>query len=331
MSVVANWVEALRTTNLGEGVTPDPVSRWLLITRASVFPMTFFSAAIGGLLAVPSGRASLGLWALCAIGLLLAHAANNMINDYFDLASGVDTPDYARAQYAPHPILSGLISKRGLLTAVAVVNVLDVAIGALLFSVRGWPILAFAAAGFLISYFYVAPPLRLKHHGLGEPSVFIVWGPLMVGGTYFATTGELPGWVWGATVPYGLLVMTVLFGKHIDKIESDRAKSIHTLPVLLGEAPARRVAQGLMLLFYGVVGAQIFTGALGLWAALVFLSIPRLVKVMRLFGRPPPENPPKNYPVWPLWYVSAAFVLTRQAGALFAAGLLLQALVPLSL
>ncbi len=331
MSVVANWVEALRTTNLGEGVTPDPVSRWLLITRASVFPMTFFSAAIGGLLAVPSGRASLGLWALCVLGLLLAHAANNMINDYFDLASGVDTPDYARAQYAPHPILSGLISKRGLLTAVAVVNVLDVAIGALLFSVRGWPILAFAGAGFLISYFYVAPPLRLKHHGLGEPSVFVVWGPLMIGGTYFATTGEIPGWVWGATVPYGLLVMTVLFGKHIDKIESDRAKSIRTLPVLLGEAPARRVAQGLMLLFYGVVGAQIFTGALGLWVALVFLSIPRLVKVMRLFGRPPPENPPKNYPVWPLWYVSAAFVLTRQAGALFAAGLLLQALVPLSL
>ena len=86
-----------------------------------------------------------------------------------------------------------------------------------------------------------------------------------------------------------------------------------------------------MLLFYGVVGAQIFTGALGLWAALVFLSIPRLVQVLRLFGRPPPEHPPKNYPVWPLWYVSAAFVLTRQAGAFFAAGLLLQALYPLSL
>jgi 1,4-dihydroxy-2-naphthoate octaprenyltransferase len=331
MSAIANWIEALRTTNLREGVTPDPISRWLLITRASVFPMTFFSAAIGGLLAAPTGQASLGLWALCTFGLLLAHAANNMINDYFDLQSGVDTPDYARAQYAPHPILGGLISKRGLLTAVAVVNVLDLAIAGILFWARGWPIAAFALAGFALSFFYVAPPLRLKHHGLGEPSVFMVWGPLMIGGTYYATTGALPSWVWGATIPYGLLVMTVLFGKHIDKIESDRAKGIHTLPVLLGDAPARRVAQGLMVGFYGVVAALVAAGTLGAWALLVFASIPRFIRVFPLFNEPRPDGPPENYPIWPLWFVGAAFILTRQAGAFFALGLLLNAFYPVYL
>ena len=50
-----------------------------------------------------------------------------MINDYFDLEGGVDTEDYVRAQYAPHPVLSGLISKTGLLLAIAVVNLLDLA------------------------------------------------------------------------------------------------------------------------------------------------------------------------------------------------------------
>ena len=49
----SEWVEALQTTHLREGIEPDPVSRWLIITRAAVIPMTFFSAAIGGLLAVP--------------------------------------------------------------------------------------------------------------------------------------------------------------------------------------------------------------------------------------------------------------------------------------
>ena len=38
--------------------------------------------------------------------------------------------------------------------------------------------------------FYVAPPIRLKHIGLGEPGVFIVWGPLMVVGTFFVATGD---------------------------------------------------------------------------------------------------------------------------------------------
>ena len=327
MSVIANWIEALRTTNLREGTTPDPVSRWLVITRASVFPMTFFSAAIGGLLAAPSGHAHVGLWALSALGLVLAHAANNMMNDYFDLASGVDTPDYARALYAPHPILSGLISKRGLVQAIGVVNALGAAIAAYLVWVRGWPVAAFALAGSGISLFYVAPPLRLKHHGLGEPSIFVVWGPLMIAGTYYVTTGALPSWVWAASVPYGLLVTTVLFGKHIDKLEPDRAKGIHTLPVLLGEESARRVAQAMIVGFYGVVALEVALGVLPLWTLLVLASAPRALRVLGVFSRPRPPEPPENYPVWPLWYVSAAFVLTRQAGALFAAGLVVSALL----
>src|SRR5437588_266000 len=84
----------------------------------------------------------------------------------------------------------------------------------------------------LISVFYVAPPLKLKHHGLGEPGVFLVWGPLMTGGTYFVTAGSIPGWVWLASLPYALSVTTVLIGKHIDKYEQDGARGIHTLPVL---------------------------------------------------------------------------------------------------
>jgi hypothetical protein len=37
-------------------------------------------------------------------------------------------------------------------------------------------------------------------------------------------TGEIPGWVWIASLPYAILVTTVLFGKHIDKIEADTKK-----------------------------------------------------------------------------------------------------------
>ncbi len=44
------------------------------------------------------------------LGLVLAHAANNMINDYFDLEGGVDDDAYTRALYAPHPVLSGLLT-----------------------------------------------------------------------------------------------------------------------------------------------------------------------------------------------------------------------------
>ena len=50
-SALRNWGEIIRTQNLSPDKAMDPVSRWLLITRASVFPMTIISALIGGLLA----------------------------------------------------------------------------------------------------------------------------------------------------------------------------------------------------------------------------------------------------------------------------------------
>src|SRR6187551_3503147 len=199
----AVWRTVMNTANLPEGMTrpPDTISKWLVITRAAVFSMTVTSGLIGGLLSVGAMRltgevtVSWGLLALAIVGLVVAHAANNMINDYFDLEGGVDTDDYVRALYAPHPILSGWVTKRQLGTAILIANAIDLGIMLYLTWVRGPLVIAFALGGLFISVFYVAPPIRLKHIGLGEPGVFVVWGPLMIGGTYYATAGTVAPWV----------------------------------------------------------------------------------------------------------------------------------------
>lgn len=322
---VRDWVHVLQTSNLAPGRPMDAVSRWLLITRASVFSMTLTAALIGGLLAAGADEFHWAAFALSTIGLVLAHAANNMINDYFDLETGVDTEDYVRAQYAPHPVLSGLISKRGLLAAIGAVNALDAAILAYLTWLRGWLAPAFALAGLFISVFYVAPPVRLKHIGLGEAGVFLVWGPLMIGGTYYVTAGEIAPWVFAASVPYGLLVTTVLLGKHLDKLEADRSRGIRTLPVILGDALARRLTQTLLAGFFALVVVLVATGVTGIWTLVALLPARHLPGVLRVFSRPKPERPPEGYPIWPLWYVAWAFRYTRQAGFLFVAGLAVDA------
>src|SRR6187200_1984105 len=335
----AVWRTVMNTANLPEGMTrpPDTVSKWLVITRAAVFSMTVTSGLIGGLLAVGAMRltgevtVSWGLLALAIVGLVVAHAANNMINDYFDLEGGVDTDDYVRALYAPHPILSGWVTKRQLATAILIANAIDFGIMLFLASQRGPLVIAFALGGLFISVFYVAPPIRLKHIGLGEPGVFVVWGPLMVVGTFFVATGQIPGWAWIASLPYAILVTTVLFGKHIDKIEADKKKGVRTMPVLLGERNARLVAQVLMVAFYPIVLLAAMVGWIGPWVALVVLGIPRLVQVLRVFAKPRPDVAPHSYVGWPLWFVGQAFVHTRRAGALLILGLLLNAFVPIHL
>jgi 1,4-dihydroxy-2-naphthoate octaprenyltransferase len=326
-SAIRNWGEIIRTQNLSPDKAMDPVSRWLLITRASVFPMTIISGLIGGLLAARTPGADGFLFSLSLIGLVAAHAANNMINDYFDTEGGVDTEGYTRTLYAPHPILSGLISKNRLLGVIAAVNLVDFVIMCVLTAGRGWPVIAFALAGLFISVFYVAPPLRLKHHGLGEPGVAIVWGPLMIGGTYYVTAGTMPSWVWLATIPYALSVMTVLIGKHVDKYEQDSAKGIHTLPVLLGKQTSLRLNEALMIAFYPVVLLLVLRGDLGWGVLLVAFAIPRLLKVLKVYNQPKPATAPEGFLIWPLWYVAIAFYHNRLAGGLFVLGLMLNAVL----
>lgn len=329
--LLANWRAVLSTQNLPPGGVMDPVSRWLLILRASVFPMTLTSGLVGGLLAVHVGDASPGCFLLALAGLVVAHAANNMINDFFDVVGGVDTAGYVRTVYAPHPILSGLVSKNGLLAAIVVANLVDLWILVQLYDARGWPVVAFALAGLFISVFYVAPPLKLKHRGLGEPGVAVVWGPLMIGGTCYATTGSAPAWVFLASLPYALLVTTVLFGKHVDKHDSDKAKGIHTLPVILGKESALAWTRAMMAGYFVLVALLVAAGVLGAWCLLTLLALPKLAETLKTFRQPPPDGPPPGYPLWPLWYVAWAFVLTRRAGGLLVLGLMLDAVWPLPL
>jgi len=317
------WRKILAQGNVPDGRTIDGVSRWLLITRAAVFSMTITSALIGGLLAGASAaEPRWGYFLLALTGLVLAHAANNMINDYFDTTGGVDDAQYMRALYAPHPLLSGLISKRGLIAAIAAVNLVDLLILIVLTAARGWPVVAFALAGLFISVFYVAPPLKLKHHGLGEPGVFVVWGPLMIGGTYYVTAGTVPAWVFLASIPYAITVTTVLIGKHVDKFEQDSARGIHTLPVILGKEASLRLNKWLMIAFYPIVVLLVLTGSVGWGVLLVFFALPRLKRVLEAYSQQKPAAPPEGFRIWPLWYVALAFHHNKLAGGLFVLGLI---------
>ncbi len=333
MSLLANWKEVIETANLSSEKRMDPISKWLIITRAAVFSMTLTSGMIGGLLAISQVEKPNWLnFVLAVIGLVIAHASNNMTNDYFDLEGGVDTDEYARALYAPHPVLSGLVSKRTLFIAITVVNLIDAGIMIVLALRTSWLVALFALLGLFISIFYVAPPLKLKHHGLGEPSVFLIWGPLMIGGTYYVTAGALPTpGMWLATLPFALIVTTVLIGKHIDKLDADKSKGIHTIPVLIGEHASLWVNMGLMVAYYLVVVSLVLAGALSVWVFLVVLAVPRLVRVLKIYREPKPAEAPENFPVWPLWFVAAAFYHNKLAGGLFVLGLILNLFFPVFL
>ena len=85
----------------------DLVSRWLIATRAAVLVMTMLSAAIGGIMAALDGKFNWLPFTGCFIGLVFAHATNNLLNDLVDYFRGVDKGNYYRTQYGPQPLESG--------------------------------------------------------------------------------------------------------------------------------------------------------------------------------------------------------------------------------
>ena len=323
--LMSAWLYALRTVNPPAGRI-DPVTRWLVVSRAAVLPMTLTAGLVAGLLAVGHPGLHPGYLVLAITGIVLAHLANNLMNDLFDTQVGADTASYPRALYAPHPTLSGLVTRRAMLTATLLVNLLDLIILVVLAAALGWPVVAFALGGFLLSVAYTAPPLRLKKHGLGELDVLVVWGPLMVCGTYYAAVGEVTWRILLASIPYGLLCTAVLMGKHIDKASYDAELGIGTLPVLLGERRARAVTRGLIAAFYLLVVVCVAVSAMP-WPALLVVGAGYTCwRVWRALGAAPPAEPPAGFPVWPLWYAAITFVHTRLAGGLLVVGLALGAL-----
>ena len=297
VGVLRRWRVALGTGNAPDGPI-DPVTRWILLVRASVLPMTITAGLVAGLLAWwnDDGNVDVGLWALAAVGIVLAHMANNLMNDLFDLQVGTDDAQYPRALYAPHPVLSGMTTRMGLGVRAIVLNLIDLAILVVLVIERGWPIAAFALGGFALSVAYTAPPLRLKKHGLGEPTVLVVWGPLMVGGTYYAAVGNLPWEIVLASLPYALLCTAVLMGKHIDKIPWDEPDGTRTLPVIIGERRARALTRAMMVAFYPLIAILAAMGTVPILSLVCVVGVAKLVQVWKPFLAVKPDAPSGGLP-----------------------------------
>jgi 1,4-dihydroxy-2-naphthoate octaprenyltransferase len=218
------------------------------------------------------------------------------------------------------------MTKRQHLTYVAVTALIALVFGIYLafytgFSTTTW-ILIVLGAFFLL--FYTWP---LKGLALGEFAVLIVWGPLMIGGGYYVLTQQ---WSWNvviASLPYVLGVTTVIFGKHIDKLDMDKAKGIHTLPVVIGEKASRYAVLAMMIAPYlftvYLIAIKFFTPVM----LIVLLALPTFLQVYPKFLKPKPATRPEGQIGWPLYFVGYAFYNNRKFGSLFMFGLLIDVLL----
>jgi 1,4-dihydroxy-2-naphthoate polyprenyltransferase len=263
---------------------------WFLATRPWSFAMSAISVTVGGTLAATHGQFSVSLYFVTLSGIVLIHAAGNLLNDYFDVTGGIDTIQSGTARYRPHPLLEGMLTPIRVRNVALALLAAGGVLGVVLTILRGWPVLVIGLVGAFGALAYTAPPVKYKYIALGEVGVFLIWGPLMVEGAYFVQTRHLnfePVWV---SLPFGILVAQVLLANNLRDVSHDAGRGITTLATQLGKANALRLYLLLVVSAYAGVGVMAFFGPLTPWSLLVFLSVPLAWRLLDEMAEKIPED-----------------------------------------
>lgn len=259
------------------------LNTWIIATRPWSLVMTFVSTCLAGILAYASGSFSIPIFTLIMVGLLIAHIAANMTNDWYDVKHGVDA-NAPTSEYRPHPLLFGELDKNTYKKVIISLYGIGLSISLYLAWLRGVPVLIFSALGVILGVFYTADPVKLKYHSVGEVSVFLAYGPLMVGGAYYALTGVVSLYAMLASVPIGLLVSLVLLANNIRDREFDASVGISTLTTNKEEKQGVAYYKMLLSSAYVATIALILTGVLSPFSATIFLTTGEAYNIAKQFS-----------------------------------------------
>ncbi|MFO1531238.1 MAG: 1,4-dihydroxy-2-naphthoate octaprenyltransferase [Kiritimatiellia bacterium] len=159
---------------------------------------------------------------------------------YFDHAKGSDRPDRKGPARA---VASGWITPRAMGAATALMFALAFAMMILLVLRAGWPLLVIGLVSVVCGVWYTAGRYALAYLGLGDLFVVVFFGPVAVGGTYYAQVlpSSLDSWwpVLVAGLGPGLIANGLLVVNNLRDIDEDRVSRKRTLAVRFGATFSR--------------------------------------------------------------------------------------------
>lgn len=271
-----------------DAVCSDSRHSWLRVRlkafRAFSFPVSVLPVLLAVAAIRPVSEWRWGVLIGSAIGAGLLHAAGNLLNDYFDHRSGVDRKVDGDEGRPGRLLVHGRLSPANVLTEAAVCLLLAGVVGAYLIWKCGPGLFWFAVAAVASLYAYTGPPLKLKYRAMGEPLIFLVFGPILMLGAAYAQTGRFEFSAMLISIPVGMATTAILVGNNIRDDQEDRESGIRTICHVAGQRATRIMYIALLL---GCV--------LGLVAMVVTGLVPRVVAlapVLLLLVRKP---------LWHVW------------------------------
>lgn len=250
---------------------------WVAATRYWSFPVSAMPVIVtfAYLLSrnlLPVEWRSLVLFLLSVLGVIILHAAGNLLSDWADYRSGVDNED----AFAVPNLVFGQFRPAEYLRMSIILFVAGCLCGAGIVLLSGPAVLLIGGIGIVLTLLYSF----LKYHALGDLDIFLIFGVLTVLGTTAAVCGDV---LWDAlvlSVPLGIITVSVLHANNTVDIESDRAAGIKTFAMLIGGKASSILYRVYMLLPFACIVLSVILGWLH---PLALLCLPALVQAWKNF------------------------------------------------
>ncbi len=242
--------------------------------RAFSFPLSVLPVFVAVAAVVGFSKWRLDILAGSALGVLLLHAAGNLLNDYYDFRSGVDRKMEGDEGRPGRLLVHGELTPRDIFIEALVCLMLAVPVVSYLLIKCGPGLLWFGGVAMFSIYAYTGPPFKLKYRAAGELVIFFAFGPALVIGAAYAQTGS---WEWPAallSVPIGLATTSVLLGNNIRDTAEDKHAGVNTLAHRLGTKTAQR------FYVFGVISPPLIVAGLTVFGVLSVGSLASIIALV---------------------------------------------------
>lgn len=209
---------------------------WISAARPRTLPAAVAPVLVGTALAWRDNALSPTAAGLCLGFALLVQIGTNFANDYYDYVKGADTA----ARVGPRrAVAAGLVAPATMRRAMAGVFAAAFVCGLGLLPWGGPWLLAVGIASIVCGIAYTGGPWPLGYNGLGDLFVFLFFGLVAVGATYFVQAGRIGADALVAGSAIGLLSANILVVNNYRDAATDAVAGKRTLVVRFGRRAAR--------------------------------------------------------------------------------------------
>ncbi len=264
------------------------VRTWLRVSRFNFLPVSLLPYGTGSAAAVAAGRFDLPIFLAGLLGTVMVHLAANLFNEYWDDRFRADRGE---EEYRPHfggskAIQRGQVAPAAVRRAAAACLAAAVLIGLLLsLSLQSVLLMLLVLVGAFIAWAYTAPPFSFAYRGLGEVTLLIAFGPLLVLGGFLLQTGIITAGVLLLSLAPGFLIAAVLIANEFSDAASDGRAGKRNLAVRTGPRRTLAVYRVCLVCAYAAPVVCVLLRWYPVPLLAVLAAVPLAFSASRLLGR----------------------------------------------